>query len=495
MMKDIDDRRRRLSIAKRAVLEKRLRGEWAGAAGIFRRRVDQGRAPLCCAQQPASVQESRGLSSGQDGTGRQVDMETLVDQSSAGFLQIEKRSLLWLHATGKLAPVNSAALTYLPFSIIEQTGLSRDEIIHSLCGELPVFYEVMESFLGRTAFIVLPVFGSELYLDKEHFVRVVVEALEMASQLGARTVSLTGLIPSATDYGRDIASAIAGRKDLPAITTGHATTAAAVVLAIKRVVEEGGRDLSQERVGFLGLGSIGGACLRLMLRCLPHPLEIILCDVYNKGGLLNKIREEIVSGLGFKGSVRATESLAEVPSGFYDSTLIIGATNAPEVLDVGRLKSGTMIVDDSGPHCFSPEQAIRRFREQRDILFTAGGVLRSPEPTRTLFHVPELVVQFVDVARVKLFSRHNPFNVTGCVLSSSLSSRYEDIQPTVGLVDVNACFGHYEILGRLGFQAADLHCESYVLEEPFIRSFRSSFGGCNNPGNLGASADRSKMGG
>ena len=74
-------------------------------------------------------------------------------------------------------------------------------------------------------------------------------------QIGAATVSLTGLLPSATDYGRDLAEALAGQ-DLPRITTGHATTTSAVVLAVRRALEEAGRDLDgrARRVHRPGLG-------------------------------------------------------------------------------------------------------------------------------------------------------------------------------------------------------------------------------------------------
>jgi amino acid adenylation domain-containing protein len=51
MMKDIETRRSQLSGAKRSLLEKRLRGEWAGSTKIIHRRPDNGPAPLSFAQQ------------------------------------------------------------------------------------------------------------------------------------------------------------------------------------------------------------------------------------------------------------------------------------------------------------------------------------------------------------------------------------------------------------------------------------------------------------
>jgi len=50
-MKDIETRRSQLSGAKRSLLDKRLRGEWAGSTKIIHRRPDNGPAPLSFAQQ------------------------------------------------------------------------------------------------------------------------------------------------------------------------------------------------------------------------------------------------------------------------------------------------------------------------------------------------------------------------------------------------------------------------------------------------------------
>lgn len=409
-----------------------------------------------------------------------VAERTLV-QPSSPFMRIERRPLLSLFAAGEIAPVDAAALGYLPTALLEYTGLSRDEVIHNLCDNLPVLICIMGTFLGRIAIIILPRFSSELYSDEEDIVGVIVESLEIAGRLGARTVSLMGLIPSATDYGRVITTAIAGRKDLPMISTGHATTTAVVVLVIRKILQEGGRDLGQERVGFLGLGSIGSGVLRLMLRGLPHPAEIMLCDVYSKLDLLEEIQQELVDDLGFRGYIRIIESQGEVPPEFYNATLIIGATNVPDILDIARVKPGTMIVDDSAPHCFATEQAVKRFQEQEDILFTEGGVLRSPHPISNLIYLPRPAEQLMNAIPVDVFSKHNPFEITGCIFSSLLSSRFEALKPTVGFVDSDTCFQHFEMLGQLGFQAADLRCEGYVLAEESIRNFQHRFGGAFKP--------------
>jgi predicted amino acid dehydrogenase len=301
------------------------------------------------------------------------------------------------------------------------------------------------------------------------------QALETAGELGARTVSLTGLLPSATGYGRALAQAVAGR-DVPRITTGHATTTAAVMLAVRRILEEAGRDLTQERVGFLGLGSIGTASLQMLLRCLPHPAEILLCDVYSKRDALSALRRQLAEELGYRGPVRVLEARGGVPAGMYEASLLIGATNVPDILDVDRLAPGTLLVDDSNPHCFRLDRAIRRLRERQDLLFTEGGMLRAAAPLGHVLYIPEALEQTARDLPADLFANYDPHHVMGCVLSGLLSARRPDLPPTVGLTVLRACQAHYEAVTSLGFRAAALHCENYALEEGAIRNFRRHFG-------------------
>ncbi|MEG4907051.1 amino acid adenylation domain-containing protein [Microcoleus sp. F8-C4] len=383
------------------------------------------------------------------------------------FFKLEQRSLLSLLAVGKIAPVDSAALGYIPLSFLKETNLTRQKILQSWFENLPMWDAIMETKWGRIAGLILPIFEDELYSDQQTLVQMVVEALEMAGRIGAKTVSLTGLIPSATDYGRAIAKAIEERNDLPKITTGHATTCSSVVLTIKKILQISNRSLQREKVAFIGLGSIGINTLRLMLKCLPHPQSIIVCDIYSKLESLQNLQRELSGDLGFRGSVQiaTSSSSSELPPEIYDATLIIGATNVPDILDIDRLKPGTLIVDDSGPHCFSPEQAIKRFEKHKDILFTEGGALHAPDPIETVIYLPESMKKNMDEDTWSdEFKPTNPLNIMGCVMSSLLSSRFDNIKPTVGLPNLETCVQHYQGLERLGFQAADLHCEGYVLE-------------------------------
>jgi acyl carrier protein len=299
------------------------------------------------------------------------------------WLTVERRPLLPLFESGELAPVQAVAIGYLPSALLPYTGPSTRGIIERWCANQPVVSGLYDTPLGRIGLMLLPRFDSEIYHDPEGLIGVVGQAVRAAGRIGARVVSLTGLLPSATRYGEALAEQLE-----PRITTGHATTTAAVVLSVRRLLAVVGRDLTQERVGFVGLGSVGTATLRTLLRCLPHPAEVRLCDVYSKRDALLELRREVIEDLGYRGPVHVLEARGTMPQDLYESSLVVGATNVPDILDVDRLAPGTLLVDDSSPPCFRVDRAVRRLRERQDVLFTEGGLLRAPHPLRQVLYVP-----------------------------------------------------------------------------------------------------------
>ncbi len=64
--------------------------------------------------------------------------------------------------------------------------------------------------------------------------------------------------------------------------------------------------------------------------------------------------------------------------------------NHSEALDVDRIRPGPLVVDDSAPHCFPIEKALRRAMERRDVLFAEAGLLTSMIPMERTAYVPPL---------------------------------------------------------------------------------------------------------
>ena len=389
--------------------------------------------------------------------------------------KIERRPLLSLFATRKLPPVDAAFVGYFQSSLYTSTGLTKRQIVDEWYDGMPTFRAVRQTLMGTTGGIFLPRFDNDLYEEPERLVEQLVECLELAGSIGARVVSLTGLIPSATAYGESLAAAVKDRDDLPRITTGHATTGCTVALSMQRILEASGRDLAQECLGFLGLGSIGLTSLALILDVFPHPAEIILCDLFMKRPLMEATTRKLREELGFKGNIEILESKAgQVPGAFYRARCIVGATNVPGILDVKLLSPGTMIVDDSAPHCFDSEAAMARIREQGDLLVTEGGLVKLPEPAPLIIYRPEFIEKALLGTRID-----QPFHadeITGCVLSALLNAADPSLPVTIGSVPLEASRRHYRKLVELGFQPAELRCLGQSIDVNIIESFRKRFG-------------------
>ena len=389
--------------------------------------------------------------------------------------RIERRPLLSLFATRKLPPVDAAFIAYFQSSLYSSTGLTKRQIMDEWYDGMPTFRMVRQTSIGTTGGIFLPRCENDLYEEPARLVEQLVESLELAGSIGATFVSLTGLIPSATAYGESLAAAIAGRNDLPQITTGHATTGCTVALSMRRILEESGRDLEQECLGFLGLGSIGLTSLELILEVLPHPAEIILCDLFMKRPLMEATSRKLREEIGFKGRIEILDAQAGmVPEAFYRARAIVGATNVPSILDLKLLRSGTVIVDDSAPHCFDSETAMERIREQGDLLVTEGGLVKLPDPAPIIIYRPEFIEKALRSARLD-----QPFQateITGCVLSALLNAADPSLPVTIGRVPMEASRRHYRKLEELGFQPAGLRCLGESIDDRIIESFRKRFG-------------------
>ncbi len=384
--------------------------------------------------------------------------------------RLEHRSLTVLIEEGEIPKIDAVALYYLPDAYLKEVGLTRNEVINGWYGNQPTLTHILDTSLGRVGLLMLPRTGIELYSEQEELLVLIQQALEISSKIGATTASLTGLLPSATNYGLAIQQAIGKRMELPRITTGHGTTAATVVLALQKILREGQRDIQSECMGYLGLGSIGMASLRLMLSSLPHPKELLLCDLYHRKDTLEAISHEVATILGFRGNIQIVKSTGAVPSAFYKSSLVIGATNVPDVLDVDRLQPGTLIVDDSGPHCFKVEKAIQRSREYQDILFTEGGILESPISISCLRYIPRIALQQIFPNLSKQVGRFHSRRITGCILSSLLLAKMEGQIPVFGMVDVQTGMNNFNTLLKLGYDAAELNCEGYTLPPSLIQN-------------------------
>ncbi|GAB2803127.1 hypothetical protein GCM10027073_39440 [Streptomyces chlorus] len=352
------------------------------------------------------------------------------------------------------APEHLARLAGLPAST-----LPRDEVRAMLFPDgAPRLVETVSTPLGRSGFVSLPLFADELATDTglvEHIAR----AVSLAAARGARCVSLAGMIPSLTGYGFDV---LRSGRHPASVTTGHAATVVSVVKTVHAALEATGRDLSDLDVAFAGLGSIGASSLELLLFLAARPpRRLLLCDVRGSGSRLTALgrrlqERELVGAAGFE----VVESERVLPEAVHGADLLVTAVSgAAAVLDVGRLRPGAIVVDDSFPHCFDTERALSRMREQKDVLVLGGGLLHVGRTDR------EVAGDLPDTAAAGYLAQ--PWlegTLASCRSESLLHAAGHELPLVHGLVDAGVALTYWDAVERAGVSAAPLHLLGHTVD-------------------------------
>lgn len=319
---------------------------------------------------------------------------------------------------------------------------------------------------GRSGFVCLPLFADELSArGSDVLAHEVAEAVAHAGRLGARCVSLAGMIPAHTAYGLSVVR----RLDAGAarVSTGHAATAASVVKTAVAAMEHGHRDLGDCTVAFIGIGSIGRSSLELFLARAGHPRRLVLCDLPERRRHLAELAHEIATA-GYAGPIDLACTESSLPAEVYEAHLIVAAItgSSQRYVDVDRLRPGTIVVDDSFPHCFDPLSARRRMETQGDILVVGGGLLACAPQERTPVEgvVPDR--HLADLGRLRL-----PGTIASCQLESLLQARRPDLPLVHGAVDHALARAYWDAFTSAGTEAAPLHLLHHALPPEYLHAF------------------------
>ncbi|MEU9984067.1 amino acid adenylation domain-containing protein [Streptomyces sp. NPDC050856] len=363
---------------------------------------------------------------------------------------------------------DAALVGYLPSPrhLAELAGLPANALSRESLRALifpdgaPRLLEEIDTPLGRSMFVALPLFADELTAGRTltgHTARAVAHA----ASLGARCVSLAGMIPALTGYGFEVVRTAGGTT---AVTTGHAATAVSVVTTVHAALGAQGRDLADLSVAVVGLGSIGTSSLELLLSRAPRPpARLLLCDLAGSEGRL----EELAASLrdrGLADQVATAESGAAraLPPAVYEADLIVTAVSGTTaVLDVDRLRPGTVVVDDSFPHCFDTARALARMRRRRDVLIVGGGLLSVGE-------TEQYVAEGLPPAAVAGYAARSrlPGTIASCRLESLLHATVPGLPLVHGLVDGARALAYWEAVQTAGVRAAPLHLLGHAVTPP-----------------------------
>jgi amino acid adenylation domain-containing protein len=436
-----------------------------------------------------------GESGGEDETDGTERAATMNGEVKPGSVRTERRDLLTLYSAGQIPQVDGAGVLATPAGLFERAGINPGDVAHRLMAlDLPHLCGFIETNLGRIATIMVPRLDTaELYLNRERLVETIVSGIEMGARLGANNISLSGLLVTATDYARSVAAAIEGRTDLPPVTSGHDTTSAAVLLNVENLLGMTGRRMEDEVLGILGVGSVGKSSMHLLLKYLPHPRKLILCDPYaatsdsprgpaaGLTGRLRKAADEVRNVIGYTGEIEIIGGTNTLPDEFYEATVISADTNAPDIVNVAKLRPGAMLVDDSIPPCYDRDVALARIADKGDLLFGQGDVIECATPMQKVFGWPPLMYELAGEEGVDWFAANTPdafstTQITSSVLSNVLVAQ-EGIGPVTGPSEPDRAYRHAEILRKNGYFGGPPQCDGVMIPEDSIARFVAQFGG------------------
>lgn len=359
------------------------------------------------------------------------------------------------------APHHLAALAGLPH---DTPGLGREQIRTLLFPDGRArLLEETGTPLGNSGFVALPLFADELAPAGDLVARTA-RAVEHAASLGARCVSLAGVIPSLTGYGYDV---LRETTSSVALTTGHASTTVAVVKTVGAALAATGRRLDELSLAVVGCGSIGVSSLRLLLATgLCPPARLLLCDLPGSTARLERLAAELSSGHPGM-PVEVVESGQTLPTAAYEADVMVTAVSgATRLLDVGRLRPGTIVVDDSFPHCFDTASALDRMSREQDVLVVGGGLLALDRTeTRLSEDLPA-----VASAGFALRPPGIEDTLASCRLESLLHAHLRssgrsarELPLTHGLVDLPGALAHWAAVEAAGIRPAPLHLLDRVI--------------------------------
>jgi len=372
------------------------------------------------------------------------------------------RPLALARAEGRFGDVDAAAIAYIPNEAAQLLELRTDRATALQARAVPHWLGLCRVASRTIALVVAPVTERDMFSDANVSRSVIEESVAFSARLGARCVALTGLVPAATDFGRALTA-----PDNLAITTGHAATASSIGLTVQAAARACGRALRHETMCFVGLGAIGTAALQTILARLEHPRALILCDVPAKRERLEELARTVKGEYGFRGAIEIATSGAGVSERAYQAGFFVGSTNMPGVIEIDKLRPGSIIVDDSFPFCFDYAAARRRFDLKADILCLSGGSVRP---------AGMLDWSFAALAEIRATSGEmisflpNNDMITGCIFSALLPS-LAGVPPTLGPVSLQDCMKYWDAFERIGVSAPALHCGPWRPTAADLRRF------------------------
>ena len=373
--------------------------------------------------------------------------------------------------------LDAVALSYIPESFSEVTGLSKAELINDWFGNKARLTNSYTTKWGTIGLVMLPIVEADLYNDSNSIRSIIMDGLRLSAELGASKVSLTGILPLVTQDGLDVINWMRENDEevtLPIVTTGNATRCATIIISVEGILARSGRDMSELRVSFIGLDSMGKGTLDLMLDVLPHPRGIIMSDLYQQEDRLKEFQDQLLAS-GFAGEIDICSCDTKLSDKVYEAELIIAVSNIPNIINIDKVRSGTMIVDYSFPSSFSVINAARRAEQNGDLIFTSGGQLRLGQQIEEIIYLPrvaEEMLEIINPEKMQSIIIRDSREMTGCILASIFTEMDSGVGVTLGKFTDAEALSHYKFINGLGLGPARLQMQSYFVTDEAVEKFR-----------------------
>lgn len=252
-----------------------------------------------------------------------------------------------------------------------------DELVPYFMRDLPTF--VADEYTGGGYLVVAPITADMLYdlapQSKGDFLRVargrVNHAIKTGKTLGAIDFGYGATLPGLMHWGRATAD------QEVTTTTGHGGTTALMCMMIDQAIERYLPTVSRDkiRLGALGLGAIGLSATQVIAERYPGTINVFDIDAQHMGRLAKTAHQD---GHSNRYTIQANEL------GVIDNSDIIISTagttfdlrnpSAPNYLPVSSLE-GKVIIDDSEPHSFNPDQVRALGGVVLDVIGRSRGLL------------------------------------------------------------------------------------------------------------------------
>lgn len=292
--------------------------------------------------------------------------------------------------------------------------------------------------------VVINLLPDQFYeLDPKIVVEKIVEAVNLAKELGAGIV----VLGAATAVVGDQGVAVSQKVKQVAITTGNSYTAAMTIEAVKKGSKILNLDLKKSTVTIVGAtGSIGSACAHILSE-LSNKLVLVARNQRR----LKELAETLKAGN--RAQVEVAEN-GDIKKAAAQSNVIITVTSAPYALiDAEDFRSGSLVCDVAIPRNIS----LKSGKLRNDVLIIDGGLIKPPGN-----------LQKSD------FDIDMPAGTAPACLSEgiilAIEKRFENF--TIGHgIDINKVKEIYQLGKKNGFKLAGLRSFGKILTQEYLEQF------------------------